>query len=76
MLEGKREKLLHMEEALRARVIGQDEAIVANLSMRSATTCRPAGPEIARSARFPVPRTNRHRQDRVDQGARRLPVRQ
>ncbi len=29
MLEGEREKLLHMEEALRARIIGQDEAIVA-----------------------------------------------
>jgi ATP-dependent Clp protease ATP-binding subunit ClpB len=29
MLEGEREKLLHMEDSLRARVIGQDEAIVA-----------------------------------------------
>jgi ATP-dependent Clp protease ATP-binding subunit ClpB len=29
MLEGEREKLLHMEEGLRARVIGQDEAIIA-----------------------------------------------
>ena len=29
MLEGEREKLLHMEDALRRRVIGQDEAIVA-----------------------------------------------
>ncbi|MCC6470689.1 MAG: ATP-dependent chaperone ClpB [Alphaproteobacteria bacterium] len=29
MLEGEREKLLHMEEGLRARVIGQDEAITA-----------------------------------------------
>jgi ATP-dependent Clp protease ATP-binding subunit ClpB len=29
MLEGEREKLLHMEESLRARVIGQDEAVVA-----------------------------------------------
>ena len=29
MLEGEREKLLHMEEALRRRVVGQDEAIVA-----------------------------------------------
>jgi ATP-dependent Clp protease ATP-binding subunit ClpB len=29
MLEGEREKLLHMEEALEARVIGQREAIVA-----------------------------------------------
>ncbi len=29
MLEGEREKLLHMEDALRRRVVGQDEAIVA-----------------------------------------------
>ncbi|MBX9696920.1 MAG: AAA family ATPase, partial [Alphaproteobacteria bacterium] len=29
MLEGEREKLLHMEEYLRARVVGQDQAIVA-----------------------------------------------
>jgi ATP-dependent Clp protease ATP-binding subunit ClpB len=29
MLEGEREKLLHMEDALRGRVIGQDEAIIA-----------------------------------------------
>ena len=29
MLEGEREKLLHMEERLRARVVGQEEALVA-----------------------------------------------
>ncbi len=29
MLEGEREKLLHMEESLRARVIGQEEAVAA-----------------------------------------------
>ena len=29
MLQGEREKLLHMEEALRARVVGQDEAVTA-----------------------------------------------
>ena len=29
MLEGEREKLLHMEEALRGRVVGQDEAVAA-----------------------------------------------
>jgi ATP-dependent Clp protease ATP-binding subunit ClpB len=29
MLEGERDKLLHMEESLRARVVGQDEAITA-----------------------------------------------
>jgi len=28
MLEGEREKLLHMEEALRRRVVGQDEAVI------------------------------------------------
>ena len=37
MLEGEREKLLHMEEALHQRVVGQDEAItvVANAIRRS-----------------------------------------
>ncbi|MDQ8039141.1 MAG: ATP-dependent chaperone ClpB [Rickettsiella sp.] len=37
MLEGEREKLLHMEEALHQRVIGQDEAIkvVSNAILRS-----------------------------------------
>ena len=29
MLEGEREKLLRMEDALRARVVGQEEALVA-----------------------------------------------
>ena len=29
MLEGERAKLLHMEESIRARVIGQEEAVVA-----------------------------------------------
>jgi ATP-dependent Clp protease ATP-binding subunit ClpB len=29
MLEGEREKLLHMEDALKARVVGQDEAVAA-----------------------------------------------
>ena len=37
MLEGEREKLLHMEEALHKRVIGQEEAVnvVANAIRRS-----------------------------------------
>jgi ATP-dependent Clp protease ATP-binding subunit ClpB len=37
MLEGEREKLLHMEEALRQRVVGQDEAVtvVSNAIRRS-----------------------------------------
>ncbi|HEX7967833.1 MAG TPA: AAA family ATPase, partial [Stellaceae bacterium] len=37
MLEGEREKLLHMEEALRQRVVGQDEAVraVANAVRRA-----------------------------------------
>src|SRR5690606_11204473 len=29
MMAGEREKLLHMEEALKARVVGQDQAVIA-----------------------------------------------
>ena len=49
MLEGERDKLLHMEEGLRARVIGQEEALVAvsNAVRRARTglqdTDRPIG---------------------------------
>ena len=49
MLEGEREKLLHMEDALRSRVVGQDEALtaVANAVRRARAglqdTSRPIG---------------------------------
>ncbi len=50
LLEGEVEKLIHMEERLHERVVGQDEAIEA-LARPAPLARRPAGP-TARSARF------------------------
>ena len=74
MLEGEREKLLHMEEALGKRVIGQEEAVAGGQPRGPPRPRRAAGPEPA-DGLVPVPRPDRRRQDRADQGARRLPVR-
>ena len=74
MLEGEREKLLRMEDALRGRVVGQEEALVAvSDAVRRARAGlkdpnRPIG-----SFLFLGP-TGR-RQDRADQGAGRVHVR-
>jgi ATP-dependent Clp protease ATP-binding subunit ClpB len=74
MMEGEREKLLAMEAELGKRVIGQADAVkaVSTAVRRSRAGLqdpnRPAG-------QLPVPRPHRRRQDRADQGARRLPVR-
>jgi hypothetical protein len=75
MLEGERGKLLHMEDSLKARVVGQDEAIaaVSQAVRRARPGCRT---RTGRSARLvPVPGSDRRRQDRIDQGARRVSVR-
>src|SRR5256884_3081296 len=45
MLEGERGKLLHMEDALKARVVGQDEAIAAVSQAVRRARARVAGPE-------------------------------
>ena len=70
LMQGEREKLLHMEERLHQRVVGQDEAIsaVANAIRRSRSG--PVGPEPA-DRLVPVPRPHRRRQDRAVQGAGR-----
>ena len=47
MLEGERDKLLKMEEALAKRVVGQREAVDAVVDRRPARARRPAGPEPA-----------------------------
>ena len=75
MLEGEREKLLKMEDALHARVVGQDEAIkvVSDAVRRSRAGL--SDPEPAERL-VPVPRPHRRRQDRAVQGAGRIPVRQ
>ncbi len=74
MLEGEREKLLKMEDALAKRVVGQREAVDAvSTAVRRARAGlqdpnRPIG-----SFMFLGP--DRRRQDRADEGAGRVPVR-
>ncbi len=75
MLEGEREKLLHMEDNVKRRVVGQDEAVVA-----VANAIRRARAGLARSEPadrlVPVLGADRRRQDRAGAGARRIPLRQ
>ena len=74
MLEGEREKLLRMEDALRKRVVGQDSALraVANAVRRARAGLndenRPLGSFLFLWA-------DRRGQDRTDQGGRGLSVR-
>ena len=74
MMQGERDKLLHIEDALHRRVVGQDEAVrlVADAIRRS----RSGLSDPNRPVRLvPVPRADRRGQDRALQGARRIPVR-
>ena len=54
MLEGEREKLLQMEDALRGRVVGQEEALLAVSDAVRRARAGPAGPEPA-DRLVPVP---------------------
>ena len=74
MMQGERDKLLHMEDALHKRVVGQDEAVRSGLGCDPALALGPRGSEPAVRL-IPVPRADRRRQDRAVQGARRIPVR-
>ena len=69
------ERLLHMEEALRAKVIGQEEAITAITEGGPPLPRRPEGPE-APDWRLPVPRAHRCRQDLPAEDPGRVHVRQ
>ena len=74
LMEGEVEKLIHMEERLHERVIGQDEAIeaVSNALRRSrAGLSDPRPPDRL----LPLPRPDRRRQDRAGEGAGRVHVR-
>ena len=55
MLEGEREKLLHMEDEIGKRVIGQEEAVRRRRQGDPPLPRRPAGPEPA-AGHLPVPR--------------------
>ena len=58
MLEGEREKLLRMEEALRERVVGQDEAVRAVSDAIRRSRAGLSDPEPAQRL-VPVPRADR-----------------
>ena len=60
MLEGEREKLLHMEDSLRARVVGQEEAIVAISNAVAPGAGRPTGSQPA-DRLVPLSRADRRR---------------
>ncbi len=74
LLEGEVEKLIHMEERLHERVVGQDEAIEAVASALRRSRAGLQDPEPA-DRHVPVPRPHRRRQDRARAGARRVHVR-
>ena len=50
LMEGEVQKLIHMEERLHQRVVGQDEAIVGRLERHPPRARRPAGSRTGRSA--------------------------
>ena len=74
LMEGEREKLLHLEDILHQRVVGQDEAVrlVTEAILRSRAGI--AGPGPAHRL-LPVPGPHRRGQDRAGQGPGRGPVR-
>ncbi len=75
MLEGEREKLVHMEDRLGKRVIGQDEAVRACQRRGPPQPC--PGPRRSESPhrQLHVSRPHRRRQNRTMQSPRRIPLR-
>ena len=74
MLEGERGKLLRMEDQLRKRVVGQEDALRAVANAVRRARGRAAGPGTADRQLF-VSRADRCGQDRADQGAGGISVR-
>ncbi len=70
LLEGETEKLIHLEDRLHERVIGQDEAVSAVAECPPALAYRPPGSEPPERL-VRVPRPDRRRQDRARAGGRR-----
>ena len=73
MMEGERQKLLHMKDALEERVVGQDEAVARGRD-DSEKPCRAFGSEPS-LRQLPLPRPDGRRQDRAHEGARAVPLR-
>ena len=72
--EGEREKLLRLDEILRERVVGQDEAVTAGRRRDHPGPLRHPGPAPADRV-VHLPRPHRRRQDRAGQDAGRGAVR-
>ena len=66
LVEGEREKLLHLDEQLHKRVVGQDEAVRSCLGGHPPQPRRHSGPEPP-ARLVPVPRPDGRRQDRARQ---------
>src|SRR6185437_12219486 len=64
MMEGERDKLLHMEEGLRKRVVGQEEALKAVANAVPAADCRTPAVRSARSCSLAPPVLARPRRAR------------
>ena len=74
LMEGEVQKLVHMEERLHQRVIGQDEAIEA-VAERHSPRARGASGSESSARQFHLSRTDRRRQDRTGARAGRVPLR-
>ncbi len=74
LMEGEIEKLVHMEQRLHERVIGQDEAVSRRRERVAPLARRTAGPRSP-DRHLPVPRADRSRQDRAGPRAGRVHVR-
>ena len=72
--EEESKKLLRMEDELRKRVVGQDEALCGGLQGDQARQGRPQGPQAADRIVL-LPRADRCRQDRAGAGAGGVHVR-
>ena len=74
LMEGEQAKLIHMEERLHERVVGQDEAIAGRVRRGPPRPRRAQGPAPAhRLVHLPGP--HRRGQDRARPGAGRVPLR-
>ena len=74
LLEGETQKLLHMEERLRERVVGQEDALAGRIQCLATGPCRPARPQST-AGLLHLPGSDRRGQDRIGPGLGRVHVR-
>ena len=74
LLEGEKEKLLHMEDRIAERVVGQEDAVAAVAAAVRRARAGTQGPQPA-DRLIPLSRSHRSRQDRSGAGTGGVPVR-